>query len=141
MGKMNRKYQIGNSGLNILDILKYLSNGLTPDQIVIKHPELCLNDITAMIRLAHKIVTRHILLESFRQQSDYESSVAHDKPSLISNNYNNLSDWTEHELIELENLLNNHAYIKELAKIFNRSTLAVKIQMNKMGLKTKEENR
>lgn len=138
---MRSKYKIRNTGLDILDILQYLAKGSSPEQIITRHPDLKPADIINVAQQAYNIVSRQIMLENYYKLSEHVESAAQKKhASIITPGDQNPLQWTENEQAELTKLITNNARLKEIAKIFKRSKLAVKIQLEKMGIKTKEDN-
>lgn len=136
---MRTVYKISDTKFDLLDILEFLAKGYSAERIVSEHPELTLTDIQKAARLAHTLVGRYMIIESYNKLIDRSEKARQNELAPIRYSIkNNPLQWSEDELIELQKLIKNNARLKEMARIFKRSKLALKMQIEKMGLITKE---
>lgn len=139
---MESKYKIRDTGIDILEVLKLLAKGLSPNQIITQLTTLTHKDIMDVAQQAHNIVARHLIRENYQHLiANFDSSLTKLNQTFNDTINDNTLKWQKEELDELKKLCQNNAELKEIARIFKRSELAVKIQLDHMGLSKKEKNK
>lgn len=136
---MEQTIFIRSTGITVVDVLKALSRGLTPEQIVKQYEQLTLVDILATIQLAANVIEQYVTSEGLIKIEGEVNLIA--KNSRLINvskmrqtHPRAYEPWTADETNSLNVMFRQGVSLKNMAETLGRGEGAIRARLEKMGI-------
>ena len=136
---MEQTIFIRSTGVSVIDILKSLSRGLSPEQIIKEHNQLSLADVLATIQLATNMMEQYVTSEGTIKIEGEINLIA--KQSRILNvsklrqaHPRAYEPWTKDEINNLNLMFRQGVGMKDMSEKIGRGEGAIKVRLEKLGL-------
>lgn len=136
---MEQTIFIRSTGITVVDVLKALSRGLTPEQIVKQYEQLTLVDILATIQLAANVIEQHVTSEGLIKIEGEVNLIA--KNSRLINvskmrqtHPRAYEPWNSNETGRLLDLFDRGVKLIDIAEKLGRGEGAIRARLEKMGI-------
>lgn len=129
---MDCRFEIRNSGISVMDVLKLISQGFTYERILFTHKSLTYEDIFRAAKIAGEIVEiysafKFCSLEKPTQQYHGLEKIRQRHPRAYEK-------WSDEEDSYVEHKYREGLSIQELAEILHRQPSAIRSRLRRLGL-------
>ncbi len=131
--------QIRNTNLKITDILHLIGDGLSYEQIMLKHPQITMTDIMMSAKIAEEIIGTMVKLHgttipSLRMEFVFRNNRFKSIEDMQQVNARAFAKWNQAEDTNLITMFKSGKEIKEIADVMERSIGSIRARLEKFGL-------
>jgi uncharacterized protein (DUF433 family) len=136
---MEQTIFIKSSGVTVVDVLKALSRGLSPEQVVKQFDKLTIPDILATLQMAANVIEQYVTSEGTIRIEGEVNLIAKNARLVNVSKMREVharayEPWSKTEVNGLIQMFRGGTCLKDMAETLGRGEGAIKVRLEKLGL-------
>lgn len=136
---MEQTIFIKSTGVTVVDVLKALSRGLSPEQVVKQFDKLTVPDILATVQLAANVIEQYVTSEGTIKIEGEVNLIAKNARLVNVSKMREVharayEPWTKREINGLIQMFRTGTSLKDMSESLGRGEGAIKARLEKIGL-------
>jgi len=136
---MEHPVRIRDTNVTVVEVLRAIAGGLSYDQILVRHPELTLDDIRATANFAADLIGQFVIVDGIIQvdhviEFKVRGGTALNLTEMRRKHPRAFAKWTKNEEDQLVRLFQQGESIQKMAVIHQRRPGAIRARLERLGL-------